>query len=185
MRLSEKLFHKHSTSSCFVVEGAQLAENQLLEWGYEEPRARRVADAICLYLNVSVNSVNSGDEFYLLREASGLDIAGIGATKVHTRNRREVLRQSPRIKEWISEVTDRLKPVFHLLTQLTLSPAKMTPENIQCMKDAGWTGEAVHSVILVASLFAFMNRYVDGLDIRYERRFAQVIAKRFKAKGYA
>lgn len=81
-------------------------------------------------------------------------------------------------------IDDRLRPVFRLLRELTLSASKVTPEHIQSLKDAAFSENAIHSAILVASLFAFMNRYVDGLGIRYERRFAQVIAKRFKAKGY-
>lgn len=81
-------------------------------------------------------------------------------------------------------IDSRLRPAFHLLRQITLSASKVTPEHFQSLKDAGLSENAVHSVVLVASLFAFMNRYVDGLGIRYEQRFAQVIAKRFKAKGY-
>ncbi len=83
-----------------------------------------------------------------------------------------------------ASISAGMKPVLRFVRQLTLSPAKVTPADIEDIRQAGWSENAIHSAILVAALFAFMNRYVDGLGIRHEERFAGIIAKRFKSKGY-
>jgi hypothetical protein len=107
--LSDRYFHQQAGCSCFAAAGAIVAENHLLTGGYPQDLARKVANAICLHLNVSVSAHEFGDEAYLLREAAGLDIAGIGLQRVHSRNRVEVLRLYPRTNEMITEVTGKLE----------------------------------------------------------------------------
>lgn len=107
--LSDRYFHQQAGCSCFAAAGAFVAEEHLLAGGYPQDLARKVANAICLHLNVSVNASEFGDEAYLLREAAGLDIAGIGLKRVHSRNRVEVLRRYPRTNDMIIEVTTKLE----------------------------------------------------------------------------
>ncbi len=107
--LSDKHFHKSPVFCCFAAEGAMIAEDHLRIWGYDERRTRMVAENICLHLNVSVSASDFGVEAYLLREASGLDIAGIGSQRINARNRIEVFRQYPRSKDLLTEVGKKLQ----------------------------------------------------------------------------
>jgi hypothetical protein len=62
-------------ASCFAVEGALDARDWSREHGCEEPRARRLADAISLHVNPHVGA-GAGAEAHLLTAAAALDVIG-------------------------------------------------------------------------------------------------------------
>ena len=62
-------------------------------------------------------------------------------------------------------VKESLKPVFHYVRTLTLSPARVTDTQAQAIRDAGWDDRAIHDAVAVCSLFNLMNRLVEGMGV--------------------
>lgn len=62
-------------------------------------------------------------------------------------------------------IEEPLRPVFTLIRKLTLTPSKITQEDIDQVLAAGWDQQAVSDAIAICSLFNFMNRLVDGFGL--------------------
>jgi len=56
----------------------------------------------------------------------------------------------------------RMKPLLRYVGKLTLTPAKITPEDAQAVLAAGWHEQALHDAVAVCGLFNMMNRMVEG-----------------------
>ncbi|HEC07482.1 MAG TPA: peroxidase [Thiolapillus brandeum] len=63
-------------------------------------------------------------------------------------------------------VSEALKPVFHYVRTLTLSPARTTDTQTQAIRDAGWDDRAIHDAVAVCGLFNLMNRLVEGMGVK-------------------
>ena len=48
---------------------------------------------------------------------------------------------------------------------LTRQPARMTPENLQRLRQVGFTDQAILQINLIASWFNYINRVADGLGV--------------------
>ena len=48
---------------------------------------------------------------------------------------------------------------------LTLHPARVTPANLQRLRDVGFTDQAILQINLIASWFNYINRVADGLGV--------------------
>lgn len=53
-------------------------------------------------------------------------------------------------------------------TKLTLSPAAVTREDVQSLRDAGFDDRAILDIAQITAYFAFANRTVDGLGVSVE-----------------
>jgi hypothetical protein len=73
--LTETHDQRDSTAACFAVEGARAAHELLCRHGEAEDRARTVAQAITLHLNISVPQ-RLGAEAHLLSKGVSLDTVG-------------------------------------------------------------------------------------------------------------
>lgn len=60
----------------------------------------------------------------------------------------------------------RMAPVLAFATKLTRDPGSVVEADVDAMRDAGWSEQAVEDVIGVASVFAFLNRLVDGFGVK-------------------
>lgn len=81
--------------ACFAAAGARGARAQLVRAGMPTERARVVADAIALHLNVVVG-LEHGPEAHLLRAATALDVVGQGYRRLPPEVRRRTLALHPR-----------------------------------------------------------------------------------------
>jgi HD domain len=73
--LTEQHWGAEPRAKCFAVEGARAAHTLVHGHGAEEQRARQVAEAISLHLNVSVPT-RLGVEAHLLSKGVSLDVVG-------------------------------------------------------------------------------------------------------------
>jgi hypothetical protein len=73
--LTRKYDGRDPTAGCFAVEGARAAQAMLCGHGEPDDRARRVAEAISLHLNITVPA-RLGVEAHLLSKGVSLDAAG-------------------------------------------------------------------------------------------------------------
>jgi hypothetical protein len=82
---------------CFALSGATAALDALRAEGMEAPRAKIVAEAIALHLNVVVALTEHGPEAHLLRAATACDVAGQGAEHLPKIFREKTLQEIPRL----------------------------------------------------------------------------------------
>ncbi|WP_395376746.1 HD domain-containing protein [Marinicella sp. W31] len=85
-----------SDQQCFTYPAAVMAENLALEHDWPDNRARLVADAIALHLNVSVDAKH-GREAQLVRMGSGADVIGQRLLAVPKEQRLSVTKRYPRL----------------------------------------------------------------------------------------
>ncbi|MDA0701848.1 MAG: peroxidase-related enzyme [Proteobacteria bacterium] len=81
-------------------------------------------------------------------------------------------------------VADRLKPVFRLARKLTETPSRVVAGDTEAVIAAGWGEDGARDAILVAALFAMLNRVVDGFGIEHDPQGARDRARRFHDHGY-
>ncbi len=82
-------------TTCFEVEGGEIARRFLEREGLSAAQAEVVARAIVLHMQPSVTSAD-GAEAVLLDRATGLDVRGAGFEEVTAAVRRRVLADFPR-----------------------------------------------------------------------------------------
>jgi uncharacterized peroxidase-related enzyme len=82
-------------------------------------------------------------------------------------------------------VDERMKPVLRYVGKLTRNPSTMDDADAEAVFAAGWPEKALHDAVLVAALFNFMNRMVEGIGIRADDAYAEVSGKRLRDGGYA
>jgi hypothetical protein len=114
------LTHEHDgrdlTAACFAVEGARAAQAFLRSHGVPDERARTVAEAISLHLNVTVPA-RLGIEAHLLSKGVSLDVVG-----------RRMHQISPAVTTIVEERWPR-EGFAAELTTLTTRQAKIRPQS--------------------------------------------------------
>ena len=95
---------------------------------------------------------------------------------------------SARIKEDIATapVSDKMKALLIIASQVQESGKNVTDESIQNAKDAGATDIEIHDTVLIAALFCLYNRYIDGLSTvtPTDPGFYKSLGQRLKDHGY-
>ena len=95
---------------------------------------------------------------------------------------------SAKVKEDISTapVSDKMKALLTIASQVQQSGKAVTNESIQKAKDEGATDIEIHDTVLIAALFCLYNRYVDGLATvtPSQPEFYEGLGQRLKDHGY-
>jgi len=65
----------------------------------------------------------------------------------------------------LEQASARMRPVLDFARKLTLTPGAIDQADIDTVRAAGWSEQAVEDIVNVVSLFASLNRLVDGLGI--------------------
>lgn len=63
-----------------------------------------------------------------------------------------------------SPVSEKMKALLSIAAQVQTSGKAVTQESIDRAKSAGASDLEIHDTVLIAALFCFYNRYVDGLS---------------------
>ena len=85
----------------------------------------------------------------------------------------------------LSTVSDKLRPMLAFARQLTLDHQSITADHAQAVFDVGWSKEALHDLILVASMFNFMNRFVHGHGIEGDDELWEDRGRYLYENGYS
>lgn len=83
-----------------------------------------------------------------------------------------------------SPLDDKLKPIFHYLKKLTLTPYKMVQADADAVFAAGWDEQALQDAILVCCCYSFMNRLVDGHGLPSDPVLFKLRGARHAEQGY-
>lgn len=67
-----------------------------------------------------------------------------------------------------ADVTDELRALLAYAEKLTLRPGEVEEADLQRLRDAGWSDEAILHTCEVVAYFNFVNRTADGLGVALE-----------------
>jgi len=83
-------------------------------------------------------------------------------------------------------VSDKMKALLTIASQVQVNGRNVTTEAIQKAKDEGATDIEIHDTVLIAALFCLYNRYVDGLATftPSNPEFYKNLGQRLKDHGY-
>ena len=71
--------------------------------------------------------------------------------------------------DWTTSPVDSATlALFRFADKLTIDQAAMTRDDVQSLRDAGWSDEAVHDAVQVISYFNYINRVADALGVEIE-----------------
>lgn len=94
--LTERFGLRGRSMRCFTLPGARMAEELAAKHDWPGARARLMAQAITLHLNVEIES-RHGREAELMRAGSGGDVAGLGLDVLHADQIEAVCHKHPRL----------------------------------------------------------------------------------------
>ena len=66
------------------------------------------------------------------------------------------------------DLGDHMFVLFEFAEKLTEAPSQMGPEDIEELRDAGWSDVAIHDAVQVISYFNYINRVADALGVENE-----------------
>ena len=84
------------------------------------------------------------------------------------------------------EVDNRIAHLLEISGAVGISGSLVTESMIESAKQAGATDLEIHDTIMIAALFSFYNRYVDGLatDLPENESYYEMLADRLTTSGY-
>jgi len=65
-------------------------------------------------------------------------------------------------------ITDADRAMLAYVERLTRTPASVTAEDVNALRQAGFDDAAILDICQVAAYFAFVNRMADGLGVELE-----------------
>ena len=83
-------------------------------------------------------------------------------------------------------ISAKMKALLAIALQVQESGKNVTEASINKAKQAGATDLELHDTVMIAALFCFYNRYVDGLGTfaPQDPTYYSDMAERLKTKGY-
>lgn len=65
-----------------------------------------------------------------------------------------------------SQLPDELKALFAFIEKVNRTSNQIRQEDVDEVKRAGWSEEAIYDAITVCSLFNFYNRWIDATGVQ-------------------
>ncbi|MFN8304344.1 MAG: peroxidase-related enzyme [Saprospiraceae bacterium] len=83
-------------------------------------------------------------------------------------------------------VSDKMKALLTIALQAQESGKNVTAQSVEKARQAGASDREIHDTVMIAALFCFYNRYVDGLGTfaPSDPVYYAEMAQRLKEKGY-
>lgn len=83
-------------------------------------------------------------------------------------------------------IDDREKALFAFIEKMNRESNRLTPDDVQRVKDAGWSEEAIYDAITVCALFNFYNKWIDATGVSDMPAMAyDMSGERLATAGYA
>lgn len=84
-----------------------------------------------------------------------------------------------------SPLSDRDKALFAFIDKMNARSNRIRREDVDAVKAAGWSDEAIYDAITVCALFRFYNAWIDATGVHDMPAAAYELAgKRMAAHGY-
>jgi len=85
-----------------------------------------------------------------------------------------------------SSLDDRHKALFRFVDRVNGDSPRITPAELDSLRAAGWTDEAIYFAVTVCALFNFYNRWIDATGVHAMSDEAhREGGKRMAVQGYA
>jgi len=82
-------------------------------------------------------------------------------------------------------ITEEERALFAFVEVVNDAPASIDQQAVDCVKESGWSEEAIFDAIMVCSLFNFYNRMIDATGVQpLSERGRAASGKRIKNEGY-
>ena len=82
-------------------------------------------------------------------------------------------------------IDDRQKALFAFIEKMNEQSNSIRADDIDRLKDAGWSEEAIYDAITVCALFRFYNAWIDATGVHDLPAAAyELSGKRMAADGY-
>jgi len=72
-----------------------------------------------------------------------------------------------------ADVSDGLRALLAYAEELTLEPGRVTEADVDALRQAGWSDEAILHACEVVAYFNFVNRTADGLGVSLEQDWSR------------
>ena len=83
-------------------------------------------------------------------------------------------------------IDDREKALFAFIERMNRESNRLGQEDVDALKAAGWSEEAIYDAITVCALFNFYNKWIDASGVSDMPAAAyDASGKRIAAHGYA
>jgi hypothetical protein len=83
-------------------------------------------------------------------------------------------------------IDDREKALFAFIEKMNRESNRLSPEDVQAVKAAGWSEEAIYDAITVCALFNFYNKWIDATGVSDMPALAyEMSGERLATRGYA
>lgn len=84
-----------------------------------------------------------------------------------------------------SSLSDHEKVLFAFIEKVNKTSNQISQQDVEEVRRAGWSDEAIYDAITVCSLFNFYNRWCDAAGVHDMPAFAYDLSgKRLKEQGY-
>jgi alkylhydroperoxidase family enzyme len=85
-----------------------------------------------------------------------------------------------------SALDDRHKALFRFIDRVNKDSPRITASDLESLRAAGWTDDAIYFAVTVCALFNFYNRWIDatGVHVMSEEAHRQG-GQRMAVQGYA
>ena len=83
-------------------------------------------------------------------------------------------------------ISEEEKALLAFIEKVTLRSNRICQEDVDEVKAAGWSDEALYDAITVCALFKFYNTWIDATGVQDMPTFAyEMSGKRLATEGYA
>ena len=80
----------------------------------------------------------------------------------------ESLSQAIRKDYRTADLTAQERTMLDYVAKLTLAPSRMTRQDVEALREAGFDDTAILQINLIASWFNYINRVADGLGVGHK-----------------
>ena len=85
-----------------------------------------------------------------------------------------------------SALDDRHKALFRFIDRVNHDSPRITASDLEALRAAGWTDDAIYFAVTICALFNFYNRWIDATGVHVMSEEAHRMGgKRMAVQGYA
>jgi alkylhydroperoxidase family enzyme len=81
-------------------------------------------------------------------------------------------------------IEETMKPLLHYVQKLTRTPSEMTADDVEVVRAAGWSEDAIFDAICICGFANLMNRVVDAVGIEGTEEEHRESGRRLSSIGY-
>ena len=73
-------------------------------------------------------------------------------------------------------MSDKHRTMLAFVEKLTVNPSGVTKDDLQTVRDAGWSERDYYDIVLLTASFNFITRVADGFGVQLDEIFTMGLA---------